>query len=167
MPVYPVEWRPPALFGDYPNMARRDAVIWERVLKAKALQWKAVAYNLAFGGVIVDDPNATEDEILGFQYSTAAKVDVVIDTGDEWWLCEVKPNASYSAVGQILSYYLLQEREAWTTQIVVPTLITDSVVPDVAYVCQALNIPVILAPDPTLQPGAGVFVPEAPVPGAY
>jgi hypothetical protein len=167
VPVYEPQWVAPAPFGYYPNLQRRDAAIWERVLRARAEGFKRVCYNLAFGGSIPLDPQATQDQILGWQYSTAAKVDVLIDLGDEWWLCEVKPNASYSAVGQVLSYYLLAEREGFTTQTLVPTIITDGMLPDVAYVAQTLNLQVILAPDPALNPPEGAFTPIAPVPGSF
>lgn len=147
MPVYPVEWQSPSLNIGFGNMSRRDLPIWIRFLHRYAEQFQRVAYNVAFGGQIPDDPEATEDMLKGYQWSTAFKVDVFADVGDELWLCEVKPSPDLGAIGQVLGYYLLSERENWTTKIVVPTIVTDFMVPDVAYVAQTLNVQVFLAPD--------------------
>jgi len=147
MPVYPLEWRDPSLNIGYGNMSRRDLPIWLRFVEQYHQRLQRVAYNVAFGGQIPDDPGATEDQLLGYQWSTAFKVDVLADVGDEWWLIEVKPSPDLGAVGQVIGYYLLQEREQFTERIVIPTIVTDFMVPDVAYVAQAMNVQVFLVPE--------------------
>src|SRR5713101_8167904 len=113
MPVYPVQWSAPSLNIGYGQMSRRDLPIWLRFLEAYAHRIQRVAYTVAFGGQIPDDPEATEDQLRGWQFSTAFKVDVFADVGAEWWLIEVKPSPDLGAIGQVLGYYLLSEREAW------------------------------------------------------
>ncbi len=147
MPVYPLEWRDPSLNIGYGNMSRRDLPIWLRFLEQYHQRLRRVAYNVAFGGQIPDDPEATTEQLLGYQFSTSFKVDVLADVGDEWWLCEVKPSPDLGAIGQVIGYHLLAERESFTTTIIIPTIITDYMVPDVAYVAQTMNVQVFLVPE--------------------
>jgi hypothetical protein len=140
MPVYPIEFAPPALLGGYPNMQRRDALIWEAFLRTVPVGLERVAYNVALGGVAPNDPTASEAMLRGFAYSTASKPDVVCDFGAVWWVCEVKPSATLGAVGQALGYTLMAEREALTELPMLPTIITDAAAPDLIWVCEQLDI---------------------------
>lgn len=144
MPVYPVVPESPLLTGAYPHLERRDAALWERFLVQHVPPITGVAYDVALGGQVPDDPNATPEQLLGWQYSTAQRVDVVAFTADEVWVIEVKPNARLGALGQVLGYVLLFEREPITTLPLVPTLVTDNLSPDVRYVADQLNIQVFV-----------------------
>jgi len=143
-PVYPIEWVPPALLGGYPNMARRDVEIWEGFLRTGPPKLQRVAYNAALGGQVPNDPAASEAMLRGWAYSSAMKVDALLDWGDHWWIAEVKPSATTSAIGQALGYTLLAEREALTELPMIPTIITDAVSPDMLWLCEQLDINLVL-----------------------
>lgn len=147
MPVYPVEFFPPALLGHYPHMARRDAVIWERYLKLEASSWLGFAYDVALGGVVVDDPLGSEAEKLGYQFSTAQRVDVVGDRGTEHWIIEVRSQARVGAIGAVMGYTLLAQREPWTHLPLIPVVITDNMSPDVRWVAEQFSVQVIVVPE--------------------
>ena len=151
MPVYPVVFEPPALTGRYPHLARRDAPLWERYLSLYAHQWLGVAYDVAVGGLDVDDPDATPEQKLGWRYSTAEKIDVVLNRGDEHWLVEVKPNARNDSLGQVLGYLLLAQREPWSPVPMVPCVLTDNMSADVRWVASQLDVQVILLPEEPLR----------------
>jgi hypothetical protein len=148
MPAYPIEWVPPALLGGYPNMARRDAVIWEAWLRSGPPGLLAVAYNVSLGGVVPNQPDHSEAQLQGWAYSSGAKIDALCDFGTHWWVCEVKPSATLGAVGQALGYTLLAEREALTDLVMLPTIITDSVAAYMLYVCEQLDLNLVLLPQP-------------------
>ncbi len=152
MSVYPVTFEPPALTGLYPHMSRRDAPLWERYLRKFAHQWQGFAYDVALGGLDVADPDASEAEIAGWRYSTAEKIDVVANRGDEHWIIEVKPNARLSALGQALGYIVLASREPWTTLPLVPCILTDNMSPDVRWVCEQHAVQVIILPEDAEAP---------------
>ena len=78
MPVYPIVWTKPILYGYYPGMAKRDAELWERWLKQAHPNILHVSYNVALGGVIPEVPDATDAQLKGWQYSTAAKIDALV-----------------------------------------------------------------------------------------
>ena len=58
-------------------------------------------------------------------------IDVVIYTGWEWWVCEVKPSASYVALGQVLTYRWLAARKFEELVRARAVVLTDVVDPDV------------------------------------
>jgi len=148
MPVYKPEFFKPELLGYYPHMARRDAVIWERYLKLEARSWLGFAYDVALGGMKVTDPLASEAELLAWQFSTAQRVDVVGDRATEHWIIEVRAQARVGAVGAVMGYTLLAQREPWTHLPLVPAVVTDNMSPDVRWVAEQFNVQVIIVPEP-------------------
>lgn len=152
MPVYPVEFTAPELRGSYEHMSRRDTPLWERYLRLYAHQWLGFAYNVALGGLDVNDPEAHDAARLGWAYSTAERIDVVANRGDEHWIIEVKPNARLSAIGQVLGYKLLADREPWTSLPTVPAVLTDNVSPDVRWCAEQLGVQLIIIPDEPQKP---------------
>lgn len=147
MPVYPVLFEPPRLLGWYPHMARRDAAIWERYLKLEATSWQGFAYDVAVGGMLVDDPLATPQELAGWRFSTAQRIDVVGNRGREHWIIEVRAQARIGAVGAVMGYTLLAQREPWTELPLVPAVITDNMSADVRWVAEQFSVQVIIVPE--------------------
>jgi hypothetical protein len=154
MPVYPVVIHEPALVGNYPHMARRDTVVWERFLKAVGPLFVGFAYDVALGGIEPTDATLTPAEVQGWRYNTAAKIDAVGFRREECWVIEVKPSASLSALGQVLGYLILAEREPFTDLPLVPVIVTDYASADVKYVAATLGIDVLDFPEePALVEG--------------
>lgn len=152
MPVYPVEFTPPALLGHYPHMSRRDAPLWERYLKLYAIHWQGFAYNVALGGLDVEEEGQSAEMRIMWRYNTAEKIDVVANRGDEQWLIEVKPNARLGALGQALGYLLLAQREPWTGLPLRPAVLTDNVTPDVRWCAEQLGVEMLIVPDDPIRP---------------
>lgn len=152
MPVYPPSWVPVLKTGDYPHMSRHDAVIWERFLDQFGGNFTAVAYDVALGGFLLDERLGTEAERLGWQYSTALKVDAILQRETEWWIVEVKPLGWVSAVGAALVYTLVAEREGFSPFPLVPVVLTDHMSDDVKYAAEALGIVVVEVPEPAPTP---------------
>lgn len=148
MPVFPLIVHPPALVGNYPHMARRDGVLWERFLAAVGPQFVGFAYDVALGGIQPTDETLSPAEVQGWRYSTASKIDAVGFREEEAWIIEVKPAASLAAVGQALGYLLLAEREPFTDLPLVPVIVTDHASGDVKYVATLLGIDVLEYPEP-------------------
>ena len=144
MSVYPVTQEPVILTGNYPHMARRDAPLWESYIKTHGAIFTGVAYDVALGGVVPEGVDEEDETVIGWRYSTAVKLDAVLFTPEEVWIVEVKPNASLSAIGQVLGYMLLAEREPFTDLPLIPTIITDHLNRDVQYVAEQLNVQIIV-----------------------
>lgn len=164
MPVFPVTWAPIQKSGRYPHMFKHDIRIWERFIDAYGGQFELAAYDIALGGIRPTDPFASEADALGWQYSTAKKIDAAVQGGGEVWLCEVRPDAGLAAVGSVLGYAILSDHDAWTALPIVPTIVTDRMDGDTKLVCQEFDIQVIELPEPDVDaaPPAAPLVAELP-----
>lgn len=145
-PVYPITWYPPIKLGRYPHMARRDAPVWEKWLSEHTGDAIQCAYDIALGGRILNIPGATLEEVLGWQYLTALRIDVTIDHGDRWEIIEVRPDATVSALGAALCYLRTAERLQLTDLPMSAAILCQNIQPDVALVAADLDITVITVP---------------------
>lgn len=152
MPVYPVEWVPVVISGRYPQMQKHDVRIWERFLAVHGGEFEAAAYNVALGGVEPGAAELSEAERLMWRYNTAKKIDAALRRPGECWICEVKPTASLSAIGQVLGYTLLQKADPFTDLPVFPVIVTDAVDPDVRYVAGQFNVTLLTFPESPRRP---------------
>lgn len=143
MLVYPIEWKAPADRGDYPHMAKLDAVLWERFLDVYGPNFLRFAYDVALGGFLPGEQSGTIDERKGWQYSTALKIDAIGERLDDVLVIEVKPHAGVSAIGGALSYTTLLSVEPPVLKPLVATIVTDYVSPDIRFVAEAFQVLVI------------------------
>jgi len=160
MPVYPIFWQPLVKTGDYPHMAKHDATIWERFLDELGGNFSHAAYDVALGGIVLGPELGSVGERLGWQYSTALKIDVVLQQLESVWIVEVKPQAGVSALGAALCYTVLAEQEQLSPLPLVPAVVTDHTSPDIRRCAQALGVTLVELDVPPLEEG-----PEA-LPGA-
>lgn len=152
MPVYPVTWEKFGASGRYRHMFKHDIAIWERFITAYNGAFELAAYDIALGGVTSTNPNDPPEMRKMWQYSTAKKIDAAVSNDAECWLCEVRPGAGLSAVGSVVGYSILSERDPWTTLPLILTIVTDQMDADTKLVCQELDIQVIEVPEPAQLP---------------
>jgi hypothetical protein len=145
-PVFPPVWLPATFRGHYPHMSKRDGQVWENFLKIYADRFDAFAYDVALGGIVHDIPGFTDADRLGYQYATALKIDAVGQTPDAFWIIEVRPEATVSAVGSALVYSMICERDDVFAGALVPTVLCNSIQVDCQWACQQLGIQVIQVP---------------------
>jgi len=141
--VYPPQLVPVSFRGAYPHMAKLDAAVWTRFLDARAPEFLGFAYDVALGGLRVEGLNLSDAEVLGGQYNTALKIDVVGLTASQAWIIEVRPRATVSALGSALTYALVAERDEVFDLELVPVIVCESIQPDVAWACAKVGVTVI------------------------
>jgi hypothetical protein len=144
--VYPVEWVAATFRGNYRHMAKRDAEVWERFLVLYTERFDAFAYDVALGGVVFDGVPMEDHERQGWQYSTALKIDAIGRSGETYWIIEVRPDATVSALGAALTYALVVERDEVVPGPVLPTVVCQYMQPDVRWACDKLGVQVITVP---------------------
>jgi len=138
--VYPIRWEPIAPTGNYPHLMRRDIAVWERWIALHGANFAAVAYDVAIGGTVPDDPELPANAILGWKYSTALKIDVLIRDGNAVWPVEVKTSTSVSAIGAAISYQLVLAREEPDLLIAGGGIICETLQADIEWIAQQLKI---------------------------
>jgi hypothetical protein len=138
--VYPIVWVPPAVTGYYRNLQRRDLAVWERFLLKHGTEYEAVAYDVAVGGVEPIGEELTEQEIRGWRYTTALKIDALLRSGGVVTAVEVKPAASVSALGAALTYELALARDEPGLAIGRPGIVCEHLPPDIAWAAEKLGV---------------------------
>jgi hypothetical protein len=144
--VYDPEWVPATFRGHYRHMAKRDGEVWERFLAIHAARFDAFAYDVALGGVIFGGMPMEDHEQKGWQYSTALKIDAIGREGDRYWIIEVRPEATVSALGAALTYAMVCQRDAVVPGELLPTVVCQYMQPDVQWACDTLGIQVFTVP---------------------
>ncbi|MGH8696418.1 MAG: hypothetical protein ACREVS_08080 [Burkholderiales bacterium] len=140
MPVYPLTLGPLVMSGNYPHMAKHDAQLWERFIERWSSTFTGVAYDVALGGVIFEDPAADPALLQGWRYSTAVKVDAVLVGEGFAWTVEVRPGARLGSLGNALGYAVLFELDGALDLPITPTVVTDECSRDVEIVAEALGV---------------------------
>ena len=100
----------------YPHMSPLDARVWRRFLILHPLKFRALTYDVTVGtGAFawdVPDINPPSEWLA----LAAKRIDVVGKWADEIAIIEVKPRASMSALGQVLSYIDLYRQKEKPSQ---------------------------------------------------
>ena len=137
--MYPYEKR-----YKYPHLAPNDVEIWERFISAYPDRYTTVTYDFALGSVPVSSsPDLGE---IGGNSSRLyqRRMDVVAQSEGETHIIEIKPNASASALGQVLAYAELYKQFIDPSAKTVPILLTDRVGTDMALLAHAMGVTLII-----------------------
>jgi len=140
--VYPVAWVPTSFRGDYPHFAKRDAPVWTRWLELYADRFDAFAYDVALGGAKVTEALGDAAGRQGWQYVTALKVDACALAASYVWIIEVRPEATVSALGSVICYGMVAERDKVFDMELVRAIVCEAIQPDVAWACEELGVQV-------------------------
>lgn len=93
----------------YPHMKPHDVHLWEQFIRANAGFFDKVDYDILVGDGVVMGDIKKDVYAKSFKILTQKKIDVVGYIRNEIWIVEVKPFASSSALGQLLTYRLLYD----------------------------------------------------------
>jgi hypothetical protein len=139
-PVYPLTVYTWDSISSYPHMAKRDANVWEKYLKAHGAEYIGFSYDVALGGRQLALEGMREEESIAWQYSTALKIDVVGWKANQAWIIEVRPDATVGTLGAALCYTLVAQREQLSELPLVPAICYESIQIDVEWCCQQTGV---------------------------
>ena len=122
------------MVAKYAHMKEYEAQIWDRFLRVMPWSPVRVTYDLRLGvGTVL--PPETPEWVRRMAYSLSTKrVDAVVETRHEVYICEVKQRAGMSALGQLLGYEALYVSQFKPRRSVVLVLICEVVEPDMESV---------------------------------
>ena len=112
------------------GMSQEDRKIYD--------DWKTTAlkedYDLYFdvglGAGIPAPPETDPDIARGWFLNTQKRADLIVDTHSEWWIVELRFNASSNAIGRLLMYKKLFLQDQIKTQPIFLILVSDRYDPD-------------------------------------
>jgi hypothetical protein len=129
----------------YPHMMPYDVAIWERFIENNPDAYEKVIYDFPVGS----DPDFDTTLDVGGNSTAQAlykkRIDVVGFKGNTIDIIELKPNASASALGQVLGYVELYKRDVSMTPVPRPVLITDKLRIDMEEMALALGVTIFVA----------------------
>jgi hypothetical protein len=141
--VYPIQVYSGKSIVAWPHMARRDAAIWTRFLDRYADDYIGFSYDVAMGGRILDLPDHDPQTALGWQYSTALKLDAVGWKGNQVWIFEVRPEATVGTYGAAVVYTMVAKREQLAELPLVPAIVCETCQIDVEWACNVSGVQLI------------------------
>ena len=145
MPVVLKQRFDPAWEGFPPHMSKEDFEIFKR---GKSLIFKDainVYYDAGLGGV-TDLPGEMEESYKKMWTSvTQKRIDVLVETADEWKIVEIRPRATSTAVGRLLQYNDLWKQDPPDGKPARLILMTDFPDPDMNSLLKTVGIELIIA----------------------
>ena len=103
---YDIFWR-----GKYPQMLNEDFPIWKRYLKAHGEEYLWFYYNVYVDGQLPTNPNIPEKLKEGWWKSTAKRIDAIGEKENEIVIIEITTRPGFRAIGQILTYRYLWNKD--------------------------------------------------------
>lgn len=125
---------------DYPHMSQADKLLWERFIDENPDAYDSVQYDFhvgeapPFNTLYDDDSDKNQDKLYRL------RIDVVARNGSSIDICEIKPKAGPSSIGQLKSYATLYKRDEDPFGSVSMVLITDQEMPNMDYLCKAEGV---------------------------
>ena len=124
----------------YPHLGPEDAIIWDRFILKYPNFFKSVDYDVRVGKgrnyKLFPDKVIRED----LEYLSKKRIDVLGYIGNEIYVIELKPKATFSAIGQALGLAVLLEDQIKPGYILKPCIITDAEIPDTLRICKTAGV---------------------------
>jgi len=124
----------------FTHMMPGDVPLWQRFLVQHGEYFDRFEYDVHVGRGVELDPAWPEEIARAALALTQKRIDAMGYRGGEVWLFEVKPDAGLSALGQLLAYKILWEKENKARPINYLAIITDRLNPDEKYLFEVNGI---------------------------
>ena len=111
-------------------MTSQDAQIWTRFLKLHSSLYTRFDYDFKVGSGTIPDPSFPENFIVDFIELTKKRIDAIGYGSSFIELFEVKPRASTSALGQILTYTSLYQSSFPTSLKIISSVVSEFISDD-------------------------------------
>jgi len=132
----------PTFEGIPPHVSSEDLVLWEEFRRRTVKDYVALYFDVSLGTGEGSLPGVSENVARAWQRLTRFRADVVGDTGTEWHLIELRPNAGPAAVGSVQVYGTLWNMSPPDSRPMVPIIVTDRCSTDIRVVAELAGIQV-------------------------
>lgn len=132
----------PTFEGIPPHVSSEDLILWEQFRRVSAKDYIAFYFDVALGSGEEATAGVSESVAKAWQRLTRFRADVVGDTGKEWHLIELRPNAGPGAVGSVQTYMTLWTIAPPDGREVKPIIVTDRCSRDIRTVAGLAGVEV-------------------------
>jgi hypothetical protein len=127
-------------FGPFVHMAPLDKSIWSRFLMQGGATFAPFQYDIRVGDGVELPSNATPMDNRVAQALTTKRIDVLAWVNGHIIIIEVKQRAGLSAIGQLVGYKVLYQKQFPENPGIELWLVTDKLQPDMITPLNAANI---------------------------
>jgi len=124
----------------YPHMLPNEAEIWDRLLAVRTPPFIKLEYDVHVGDTPEPPPDLPDYLKPMFETVYRKRIDVVAHDPDKIFVIEVKPRAGMSALGQVLSYKFLYERDFKPTKPVEMRIVSEREEPNIREIAALQNV---------------------------
>lgn len=137
--LYPHTWT-----GWPPAMPYGDRQVWRDFLERRGVEWPQYAYDVELHGGPA--PIASSDPVMArtWQRLTAKRVDAVGMRAGRATLFEVRHNAAWQSVGQLIGYRDLWPRDFPELELEAAVIVTDAMDPQIRAIAERQLLAVIV-----------------------
>ena len=126
------------------QMMPGDVPLWQRYIVQHGEYFDRFEYNRHVGEGVELDPSWPPNIVKAALALTQKRIDAVGYRGPEVWIFEVKPDAGLSALGQVLAYRTLWNRDPANPKVTYLAIITDRLNPDEAFLFDTYGVRVYI-----------------------
>ena len=133
---------PPTFEGIPPHVSSEDLPIWQEFRRRHAKEYVAFYFDVALGEGEAAASNVSAQVAAAWRRLTRFRADVVGDTGTEWHIIELRPNAGPGALGAIQTYSTLWGTGAPDARPVRAIIVSDRCADDIKRVGRLAGVEV-------------------------
>lgn len=124
-------------------MSSLDQPLWERFQSLRGAEYQLFYFDASLGTPSEVAPDAPPELAKMWTRITSKRMDVVGRKAGEWWILEMRPNASSGALGTIITYRDLWLSDPPDNDPVIAAIVTDIPDPDLLKLAPKNNILII------------------------
>ena len=136
---YAPDWR-----GAPPHMSSLDQPLWERFQAAYGSEYISFFFDASLGTPSAVPPGTEANLSKMWSRITSKRMDVVARKAEEWWILEMRPNASSGALGTIITYRDLWLADPPDDKPLKSAIVTDVPDPDLLILARKHDIDIIV-----------------------
>lgn len=136
--LYPPAWR-----GQPAHMSSLDTPLWSRFQAKHGSEFTGFYFDAALGTPSTTPPDTPDNLQKMWTRLTSKRMDAVGVKPDEWWILEMRPNASMGALGTIITYTNLWRLEPLDHNPIISVIVTDFPDPDLVKLAPLYGVEII------------------------
>lgn len=134
----------------YPHMMPDEIPVWERFLATQTPDWTRIDYDVKVGQGVDLPPDMDPAFVDSCKLLSRKRIDAVLVYPDFDVLIEVKKCADWRAIGQLIGYPILYQRDIAPNKQIQIALVTESFTLDTEYILNYIGFDYFVVPLPDL-----------------
>ena len=124
----------------YPHLGKKETKIWNQFIKENPNRFDTVWYDVKVGETRKCPQENQTPMMKRILQETKKRVDAIAWKGNKMSIIEIRPNANFSAIGEINCFAYLIQDEIQTFDTLNAIIVTDNEMPNMKNLCEKEGI---------------------------